>query len=50
MGLQELESAVTHLATQDLAEFARWFEEFIADEPMNGIAARPRNVGAALST
>lgn len=32
MSLQEIESAVTQLATGDLAAFARWFEEYIADE------------------
>jgi hypothetical protein len=31
MSLQELESAVTRLPEADLATFARWFEEFLAD-------------------
>ena len=28
---QELEAAVTSLPAEELAEFARWFEEFLAD-------------------
>jgi len=31
MGVQELETAVTHLPTSELDAFACWFEEFIAD-------------------
>jgi hypothetical protein len=31
MGLQELETAVTRLAPEDLTAFARWFEEYLAD-------------------
>ena len=31
MSLQELESAVTSLPDEELAEFARWFEEYVAD-------------------
>jgi len=28
---QELETAVTLLPAEELAEFARWFEEYVAD-------------------
>ena len=31
MSLDELETAVTHLPDEQLAGFARWFEEFLAD-------------------
>lgn len=31
MTLKELEAAVTQLPSQDLEEFTKWFEEFIAD-------------------
>ncbi|HMC67009.1 MAG TPA: hypothetical protein VKI65_18875 [Gemmataceae bacterium] len=31
MSRQELEAAVTSLPAEELAEFARWFEEFLAD-------------------
>jgi hypothetical protein len=31
MSLQELETAVTQLAPEDLTAFARWFEEYLAD-------------------
>ncbi len=31
MSLNELENAVTQLPEADLAAFARWFEEYIAD-------------------
>jgi hypothetical protein len=31
MSVQELESEVTRLAKPDLAAFARWFEDFIAE-------------------
>ncbi len=31
MSLQELETAVSQLAADDLAAFAQWFEEFLAD-------------------
>ena len=29
--VQELETAVTQLGTQELTDFARWFEEYLAD-------------------
>jgi hypothetical protein len=32
MSIEELQSAVTQLPTADLDRFARWFEEFLADE------------------
>lgn len=32
MSLQELEAAVARLQSRELAEFKRWFEEFLADE------------------
>ena len=32
MSIQELESAVTHLSKEELANFSQWFEEYIADE------------------
>ena len=31
MGLSELESAVSQLPADELAAFARWFEEYLAD-------------------
>jgi len=31
MSLQELESAVTRLPAAELATFAQWFEEYLAD-------------------
>ncbi len=31
MSLQELESAVSQLSGDELAAFARWFEEYLAD-------------------
>jgi hypothetical protein len=31
MRLEELETAVSGLPEEDLAAFARWFEEFLAD-------------------
>ena len=31
MSLQELESAVSQLSADELAAFARWFEEYLAD-------------------
>lgn len=31
MSLQELETAVSQLAADDLTAFARWFEEYLAD-------------------
>src|SRR5262245_43602714 len=31
VSLQELETAVTGLPAEELAEFARWFEEYLAD-------------------
>ena len=32
MSLSQLETAVSNLPPGDLAEFARWFEEYLADE------------------
>lgn len=32
MNIKEIESAVTRLPAQELAEFSRWFEEFMADQ------------------
>ena len=32
MSVQELETAVTHLSKQELAAFARWFEQYAADQ------------------
>ncbi len=32
MSLQELEAAVANLPRPDLTAFARWFEEYLADE------------------
>ncbi len=31
MSVQEMQSAVSGLSREDLSEFARWFEEFLAD-------------------
>ena len=31
MSLDELETAVTNLPAEELAVFARWFEEYLAD-------------------
>jgi hypothetical protein len=31
VSLQELETAVAHLPEKDLAAFARWFEDYLAD-------------------
>jgi hypothetical protein len=31
MSLRELETAVSQLPTSELASFARWFEEYLAD-------------------
>jgi len=31
MSLKELESAISHLAPDELAAFAQWFEEYLAD-------------------
>ena len=31
MSVDELESAVANLALEELAAFARWFEEYLAD-------------------
>jgi hypothetical protein len=31
VSLNELETAVTKLAAEDLTAFARWFEEYLAD-------------------
>ena len=32
MSVQELEQAVARLAPEEIETFARWFEEFLADE------------------
>ena len=32
MSVQELEAAVAQLAPDDLAQFAKWFEDYQADE------------------
>jgi hypothetical protein len=32
MSIDDLQSAVTQLPTEELDRFARWFEEFLADE------------------
>ena len=32
MSVQELEENVTHLSRNELSAFARWFEEYLADE------------------
>ena len=32
MSVEELESSVTRLSAEELARFADWFEEFIADQ------------------
>ena len=32
MSLNELETAVAHLPRNELTAFARWFEEFLADD------------------
>jgi hypothetical protein len=32
MNIQEIESAVIRLPAQELAEFSKWFEEFMADQ------------------
>ncbi|MDS4026226.1 MAG: hypothetical protein RKO25_04430 [Candidatus Contendobacter sp.] len=32
MNIAELESAVAQLPREELAEFSKWFEEFIADQ------------------
>jgi hypothetical protein len=32
MSVKELENAVSQLSHQEMAEFARWFDEFRADE------------------
>jgi hypothetical protein len=31
VSLQELETAVAHLSEEELAAFARWFEDYLAD-------------------
>ena len=31
MSIEELETAVTRLSKEELANFGRWFEEFVAD-------------------
>ena len=37
MSLNELETAVAHLTRKELTAFARWFEEFLADDWDEGI-------------
>ena len=32
MGVKELQSAVSMLPREELEQFARWFEEFLADQ------------------
>jgi hypothetical protein len=32
VSIEQLETAVTQLSSNDLAVFARWFEEYLADE------------------
>ena len=32
MNIEEFESAVTQLSSEKLAEFSKWFEEFMADQ------------------
>ena len=32
MSVEELQSAVTQLAPEDLNRFSQWFEEFLADQ------------------
>ena len=32
MNIEELESAVAQLSREKLAEFSKWFEEFMADQ------------------
>ncbi len=32
MNIEELESAVAQLPSEKLAEFSKWFEEFMADQ------------------
>ncbi len=32
MSIQELETAIRQLSQPELSEFARWFEEYLADE------------------
>lgn len=32
MSVQELEESVTHLSRDELSAFAKWFEEYFADE------------------
>lgn len=32
MSVQELEDGVTHLSRDELSMFAKWFEEYFADE------------------
>lgn len=32
MSLQELEDTVTHLSEAELVTFAKWFDEFMADQ------------------
>lgn len=42
MNIEELESAVSKLSTEDLARFSEWFEEF---RPTNGIGRSKRICG-----
>ena len=39
MSVQDLETAVTQLSKEELARFAQWFEEYVADEWDRRIAA-----------
>ena len=32
MSVQEIESAVTRLSTEELSQFSQWFEEYAADQ------------------
>lgn len=32
MSVEELESIVTHLSSDELARFSAWFEEFLSDQ------------------
>ena len=32
MSVQEIESAVTRLSTDELSQFSKWFEEYAADQ------------------
>ena len=32
MSVEELQTAVSHLSTEELSRFSAWFDEFLADE------------------